>query len=433
MKNQRLIYLAIPLLLTLLVSNLLDFTSSTSRVNQSYPAVVCPPNTDGLTTAISLTSAKTAARKTGAQSLRTSPVGFSRYAVAAQSAVIEAENVTPLVWQVRSGVWAGAMGCSAPSSSQWFVGGTADITSKGSLHLVNSGLGRALVEVSLFSENGAISPRTFTIKANSYISMKLATLDPGSKKIAIHVLTRSGRVNAFVVDERGKGLASLGGDLVNPISAAAKVVSIPGIPQQVGKKGPSPHTLRLFVPGNIDARISAEIRSTDGSFAPVGINGRAIAHKKVVEIPMDIQMAAGTFALHIKSDQPILAAVFSPTKVKKKKDFIWSTPAAELTQFTLATSGVTPKLVFTGKNVRLDLTLLYSSTKSRRVTITGEDIATFDVPDGVRGVTFSRISRGTSGAALIAAKSGYGYLPLNAGSVLTNSSVPRSNIRVLNP
>mgnify|MGYP003334167837 FL=1 len=433
MKNQRLIYLAIPLLFTLLVSNLLDFTSSTSRVNQSYPAVVCPPNTDGLTTAISLTSAKTAARKTGAQSLRTAPVGFSRYAVAAQSAVIEAENVTPLVWQVRSGVWAGAMGCSAPSSSQWFVGGTADITSKGSLHLVNSGLGRALVEVSLFSENGAISPRTFTIKANSYISMKLATLDPGSKKIAIHVLTRSGRVNGFVVDERGKGLASLGGDLVNPISAAAKVVSIPGIPQQVGKKGPSPHTLRLFVPGNIDARISAEIRSTDGSFAPVGINGRAIAHKKVVEIPMDIQMAAGTFALHIKSDQPILAAVFSPTKVKNKKDFIWSTPAAELTQFTLATSGVTPKLVFTGKNVRLDLTLLYSSTKSRRVTITGEDIATFDVPDGVRGVTFSRISRGTSGAALIAAKSGYGYLPLNAGSVLTNSSVPRSNIRVLNP
>ena len=172
MKNQRLIYLAIPLLFTLLVSNLLDFTSSTSRVNQSYPAVVCPPNTDGLTTAISLTSAKTAARKTGAQSLRTAPVGFSRYAVAAQSAVIEAENVTPLVWQVRSGVWAGAMGCSAPSSSQWFVGGTADITSKGSLHLVNSGLGRALVEVSLFSENGAVSPRTFTIKANSYISMR---------------------------------------------------------------------------------------------------------------------------------------------------------------------------------------------------------------------------------------------------------------------
>ena len=433
MKNQRLIYLAIPAILTLAVSNLLDFTVSTTKFNQSYPAVVCPPNTDGLTTAISLTSSKTKVRKTGTQSLRTSPVGFSRYAVSAQSAVIEAENVTPLVWQVRTGVWAGAMGCIAPRSSQWFVGGTADITSKGSLHLVNSGLGRALVEVSLFSENGAITPRTFTIPANSYISVKLATLDPGSKKIAIHVLTRSGRVNGFVVDERGKGLASLGGDLVNPIAEASEEIVIPGIPQQVGKKGSSPHTLRLLVPGNIDARISAEIRSNDGTFAPVGINGKLIDHKKTVEIPLDIQMAAGTFALHISSDQPILASVFSRTKVKKKKDFVWSTPATELTEFTLATSGVTPTLVFTGKQLRLNLNLLFLNGKSRSLTISGDDIATFDIPDGVRGVTFSRISRGTYGAALIAAKSGYGSLPLNAGSVLTNSSIPRSNIRVLNP
>ena len=59
MKNQRLIYLAVPVLFILLVSNLLNFTVSTTRFNQSYPAVVCPPNTEGLTTAISLTSSKT--------------------------------------------------------------------------------------------------------------------------------------------------------------------------------------------------------------------------------------------------------------------------------------------------------------------------------------------------------------------------------------
>jgi hypothetical protein len=32
-----------------------------------------------------------------------------------------------------------------------------------------------------------------------------------------------------------------------------------------------------------------------------------------------------------------------------KKDFIWSTAADELTQFTLATSGVAPTLVLAGK------------------------------------------------------------------------------------
>jgi len=40
---------------------------------------------------------------------------------------------------------------------------------------------------------------------------------------------------------------------------------------------------------------------------------------------------------------------------------------------------------------------------------------------------------GTSGAALITSKSGYGYIPLNPGGVLTKSSIPASNIRVLNP
>ena len=433
MKNQRLIYLAVPVLFILLVSNLLNFSVSTTRFNQSYPAVVCPPNTEGLTTAISLTSSKTQVRKTGSQSLKTYEVGFKRYAVAAQSAVIESGQVTPIVWQTRSGLWAGAMGCSAPSTTQWFVGATADVTSKGSLHLVNSGLGRAFVEVSIYSEQGEIAPRTFTIRANTYISMRLASLAPGSKKIAIHVLTRSGRVNGFVVDERAKGLKSLGGDLINPVHEPQKLITIPAIPQSVTRRGPVGHTLRLLVPGDVKARISAEIRSKDGTFAPAGIDGRVIANKRVIEIPLKIEMAKGKFALRISSDQPLVAAVYSSTSAQGKKDFIWSTAADELTPFTLATSGVAPTLVFTGRDIRLQLELLNSNGSRKKIVITGQDIATFVVPDGVQGVSFSRISRGTTGAALITSKSGYGYLPLNAGSVLTKSSVPASNIHVLNP
>jgi hypothetical protein len=433
MKHQRFIYLAVPVLLILIVSNLLNFTVATTRFNQSYPDVVCPPNTEGLTTAISLTSSKTQVRKTGSQSLKTYEVGFRRYAVAAQSAVIESEEVTPIVWQTRTGVWAGAMGCSAPSTSQWFVGATADITSKGSLHLVNSGLGRAFVEISIYSEQGEIAPRTFNIKANTYISIRLASLAPGSKRIAIHVLTRSGRVNGFVVDERAKGLKALGGDLVNPTPAPQTSITIPAIPQNVTRRGPVGHTLRLLVPGDVNARISAEVRSKDGTFAPAGINGRVIKNKRVTEIPLNIEMAKGNFALRISSDQPLVAAVYSSTSAQGKKDFIWSTAADELTPFTLATSGVTPTLVFTGREIKLQLELLNSKGSAKKIVITGQDIATYVVPDGVRGVSFSRISRGTSGAALIASKSGYGYLPLNAGSVLTKSSVPTSNIQVLNP
>ena len=417
----------------LFLSNILNVTVSTSRFNTTYPASVCPPNTTGLTTAISLTSPKTLVRKTGTTSMQTSPVGIRRFAVAAQSAVVEAGSVTPVAWQVRTGVWAGAVPCSAPVASQWFVGATADITSKGSLNVVNSGLGRALVEIDVFTENGATTPRTISLKANTFTSLSLASLAPGSKQIAIHLLPRSGRVNGFVIDERGKGLQALGGDIVNSTGEPTKKIQIPAIPQQTGKKSSTAHTLRLLVPGDVDARITAVIKSTDGTFAPTGIDGRVIAHKKVIEIPLDVTMASGKFALHITSDQPILGSVFSQTLVQGKRDFVWSTSAQDLTEYTLATTGLAPTLVFTGTGIKVNLELTYTNGRSKTIKISAEDIATFVVPDSVRAVSFTDISSGTSGAALISSKSGYGYIPLNAGSVLSKSSIPASNIRVLNP
>lgn len=416
-----------------LLSNILNFTVSTSRFSESYPAVVCPPNRPGLSTAISLTSTTNLVRKTGTSSMQSTQVGIRRFAVASQSAIIESGRVTPVVWQVRKDVWAGAVPCISPQLTQWFVGATAGITSKGSLNIVNSGLGRALVDILIYTENGALAPRAISIRANSYIRLSLASLAPGSKRLAIALLPKSGRINGFLIDERGRGLRALGGDLVNSVTAASTHLQIPAIPVQTGPNASTSHTLRLLVPGEVDARISAEIRSTDGTFAPVGINGQVIAHQKVIELPMNIKMEAGSFALHITSDQPILGSVFSPTLVQGKRDFLWSTPAAALTEFTLATTGLSPTLVFTGKRVKLKLDVTYNNGKLKSFNIEEEDIATFALPGSARSVTFKAIAKGVSGAALITSRNGYGYLPLNPGSVLTKSSIPASNIRVLNP
>jgi hypothetical protein len=67
------------------------------------------------------------------------------------------------------------------------------------------------------------------------------------------------------------------------------------------------------------------------------------------------------------------------------------------------------------------------------VRVSGEDIATVRIPDGVRSISITDAGKGIYGAGLIATKSGYGYFPLTAGSALTKSSVPMSNIRVLTP
>lgn len=388
MRTERTFFLILATVATLAVSNLLNVTVSTSKFSESYPSVVCSPNLPGLTSAISLSSGKAEIRKTGTKSMKTRSAGISRYAISSQSAVIESGEVTPVIWQTRKGVWAGAAPCTGPITSQWFVGATADITSKGSLNLVNSGLGKAVITVNVFTENGPVTPRDVVVGANSYLNLPLVSLAPGSKKIAIHIKPKSGRVNGFVIDERGRGLRALGGDIVNSTGDPEKTLRIPAIPQQVNRNVATPHTLRLYVPGAIDARISAEIRSTDGTFSPIGINGKVIAHQKVVEIPMKIKMAAGKFSLYISSDQPILGSVFSQTSAQGKSDFIWSTSAPELQEFTLATNGLAPSLVFTGKSIKVTLEILSSSGKSKGVEIRGEDIATYVVAASTRTVTF---------------------------------------------
>jgi hypothetical protein len=128
-----------------------------------------------------------------------------------------------------------------------------------------------------------------------------------------------------------------------------------------------------------------------------------------------------------------VASVLSPTIAENKTDFIWSTSAPELAEVTFATAGLSPQLVFIGAAIDIDLELFFGNGKRKVISIKGDEIATAQIPEGVRSFKFIKVSKGTYGAGLIATKSGYGYFPLAPGSVLTKSSVPLSNIRVLTP
>lgn len=416
-----------------LLSNVLSFTTQESRYSESYSAVVCPPITKGMLSYVSLTSPKIPVRITGTSAMNYKDARTRRFNGGVQAQVIDSTKVTPIAWVAQQGVWAGAISCIAPVASQWFVGATADITSKGSLTLVNSGLGRALVKVNTFTESGAQAEQLIQIRANSITAINLATLAPGANSLAIQVTPQTGRVNAFLSDIRGRGLRALGGDMVNSQPEAGKDLVIPAIPQQTGKKSSMPHVLRILVPGEVSAHINATIISTDGTFAPTGIDGKTIPAGRVFDLPIEALMKSGKFALKLTSDRPIVASVFSKTLSQGKADFVWSTPVPPLEQTTMAVTGLAPLFVFTGAKVSVGLDLTTTRGKVRHVEVNGEDIATYLVPDGIRAVTFSNVSKDTYAGALIATKSGFGFAPVLTGSELTRSSIPHANIRVLIP
>ena len=433
MRFKRPLLIITALIATFGLSNLTSVTVTKSDFSENYPPVVCPATPAGETSAISVPSTQTGSRALGSKTVIFKPTRTLRLMQSSSPTILDTKNMTSPVWQIKKGVWAGATICSAPSISQWFVGGAADVTSKGKLILINSGLSEAIIDVEIWSETGIRPPKVVTLKANSSVVQSLDSLDPGSKRIALHIAPRSGRVNAFLVDERGRGLKSLGGDMVNASPDPSKVVVIPAVPHMKRSGKALAHTLRVIAPGDVDARISVELVSTKGSFIPFGFADRAIKAGIVTEIPLNPQIVPSTFALKITSDRPIVASVYSSTYAQEKSDFVWSTSTAEMSEYSLAVSGLAPTFVFAGERISISLSILYTNKKEKKFTVTGEGIATFKVPDNARTINFTQVSGKTVGGALISTQSGFGYLPLNPGSELTRVLLPSANIRVLNP
>jgi hypothetical protein len=433
MRFKRPLLIIAAVIATLTFSNLASVSVTQSDFSENYPPVVCPATPAGESSAIAVPSTQTGSRVLGKKTVIFKPTRTLRLMQGSSPTILDTKNMTSPVWQIKKGVWAGATICSAPSISQWFVGGAADITSKGKLILINSGLSEAIIDVEIWSESGIRPPKVVTLKANSSVVQSLDSLDPGAKRIALHIVPRSGRVNAFLVDERGRGLKSLGGDMVNASPDPSKEIVIPAIPHMKRSGKALGHTLRVIAPGDVDARISVELISTKGSFVPFGFDDRAVKAGIVTEIPLNPELVPSTFALKITSDRPIVASVYSSTYADGKSDFVWSTSTAEMKEYSLAVSGLAPTLVFAGEKISISLSILFTKKKEKKFTITGEGIVTFKVPDNARTINFIKVSDETVGGSLISTQSGFGYLPLIPGSELTRVLLPSANIRVLNP
>ena len=430
-----LLYLA-ALVASFLLASALTTVSKPNNYSESYPAVVCPPTLNGLTSQISISSRKVQYQRLENRSSKTLPFNALRVPVSKDSLVITAQGTTPLIWQSRAGSWAGGTLCSGPSSVAWFVGGTANVTTRGRLILVNSGLSDAIVDIQSYTENAKQPIKSVNLKSKSFMQLSIDTLAPGDKALAVQVVPRSGRVNAFMIDEQGAGLKALGGDFVNSYPSAAKEVVIPAIPNPLPKKGEkasSSHTLRILTPGDVKTTFTLEVLSADGSFVPVGLNSQSIDAGVVSEFSFEPKISASAFAVRITSAEPIVASISSSVTISGHKDFVWSTATPPLTPMSIAVTGLSPLIAFAGDSIAVKVQTKLINGKTISAVVKGSDFAIWRVPENVRSITIISSSKGVFAGALIASSNGYGFIPIQNGSALTRVEVPNSNIRVLNP
>jgi hypothetical protein len=341
------------------------------------------------------------------------------------SVIIQGEGTSAMAWISKAGVWAGGVNCLSAQSKQFFVGGSADVTSKSKLVVINAGLSSSIVDVITYSENNSFK-KTITIGKNQTTSLSLVTLAPSAKAIAMQVIPRTGRVVSYLVDERVAGLKTLGGDVINSQDKLGKTLLIPGIAHNPTNKS---HTLRVLNPGIASTVVTVEVLSKDGRYIPVGLDGRKIGAGKVADISFDFDSKLSSFGLRITSDQPIAASAYS----RVGKDFVWSSAVTPNITGSWAITGLDPVMQFVGDQIKVKVTSLLPGKQKISSIISGTDFVNYQVPKNALGVRIDQISKGTAASILVTSQSGIGYMPLVNGSSLARSTVPTANIGVLNP
>ena len=417
------------------ISGILLFNPDNSGVSRikSYPATVCPGNLSNGTSTAVLPSSKILVRQIPSAKNKLTKAKTTYY-LTSKPLLVDGNNETSVnVTRPKSNSLATAI-CAINESDQWFVGGAGSVISKSSIQIVNSGLSTSIVDLFVYSSNIASPVVSVRVSKNSSKRIYLDSLAPGEDSVVIHAITRSGRVTMFLFDQRQRGLQSLGSDFVSQSAAPAKRVVIPAINNVALTGSKTSQLLRVLAPGNVKANVRAKLVSNDGTFAPIELDDIFIEGGKVKDLKFKPVLRSKNFSLVLTADQPIVAAVKSSGIFNGTNEFTWSASGQPLKDLVLHFAGLRPKVVFQGKNIKVDVEWTDRNGKVFEKSIVGSkenDMATWSPKSGVVSAKFSTKNDQTYGGVIFKEKRGLSYLPLEAGAQLESSAIPILDARII--
>ena len=415
------------------VAYLLPQTNSSSEITQSYPATVCSgPISDARATAL-LPSKATALREVVKPNASLRKNGKGSYLLNNGAIFVEGSASNSIQIQSKANRWTAAVTCDVSNNTSWFVGGTASVTSQTKLILVNSGLSDAIVDVTSYSENGSTASVPVTVKPSSEKVLRVDAFDRGSSRLVLKVETRSGRVAAFMLDERVRGLNNLGADFVSPIFKPQTELVIAGMPIRYGNSGKAKHVLRLMTTGSVDASASIEVVSPDGVFIPVGYGNVSLASQTVKDLNLsDLDLGSKTFGIKINSSAPIVASVFTEVKTSNISDFMWSSPSSNFGSVSYNLYGLEPTISFVAEKVLVNVNWKDNRGKQFSKTLIGDEVLNWKVPKNVRSISFTNQS-GAKAAMNWLSRDGVTHLAFRQSTDLESSTKPIADIAVIQP
>ena len=417
-------FLVLALGITSLAALQSDPIDSIERTS-SIPATVCPKFEDQIRTTALLPSSRTKIKSASSRKPTFNRSRVNPYPINNTSIVVQGSEVTSTVLRTRPGSFTAATTCLIGDGDQWFVGARGALGSRSRILAINSGLSTSSLEITAYGENGVTGSRSLAIPAVSQREIRVDALAPGAASTAIRVLTRSGRVSVFLIDEANRGLQSLGGDFIASQSPAKRIV-IPAIPTSRAGRTITDHRITVVATGSRAAVIDVEVISGGSRFTPVGLSEVTVEPGKVQLLRLPKQLGKRPAALIITATEEIAAAISSSTA----SEFAFSTPATSVRSFDLNVGGLEPTISLVAKAIRVDIEVTSRSGKVKRDQVTGSEIVNWKVPPNSRRVSISGAEPIHMGMTW-STTDGFTSLPLNPGTELERSSTPVFDIDAL--
>lgn len=231
-----------------------------------------------------------------------------------------------------------ATSCQTPSPEHWLVGGDASTGRETLLVLANPGSVAATANLEVFSEGGQVMASGLSgisVAAGSQAVVPLSSLIPETKTFAIHVVSKSGALAAWLQQRTVRGLLYAGADYVAPATTIGKELSIAGIfirgvADAAGLIAANSDyadlkpVLRIFNASDKNATFTAQFNGTSATTFGTVIQD-TVAAGSVKDFAIE-SLANGDYSAFIDSDQNITAAIRLARSDKTKKpntDFTW--------------------------------------------------------------------------------------------------------------
>ncbi|WP_402466816.1 DUF5719 family protein [Isoptericola aurantiacus] len=223
-----------------------------------------------------------------------------------------------------------AASCRRPATDHWLVGGDSEVGSSALLAVQNPSPRPAAVTLEVFGPAGAVpvgGQGTFTVAAGEQTVVRLDSLAPEQRRLAVHVTAVGARVTASLQTQGIDGLVPAGVDLVEPGAAPARSLAVTGVVSR-GEDLDDEHApvLWLVAPGQDAGSARVGVYGPDGPVRLRGAEEVDLEPGTVVGVPLG-GLGAGTYTVTVDADVPVTAgARMSVPGTAPEKAVIEDTP-----------------------------------------------------------------------------------------------------------